>query len=315
MLDHGQLGPDTPATSRPASLNDPSPSRRSSRPDSIPPSSDQQTPSMASRTGSGTDHRSRRPSGLGLSDVRGVLGRGDSLSMSALETEDPSEASSGESEMAENQEKERGKELSRSRATRRNSSGISNRKATEHSNSRPRPPQISLEAATSLGHQLSDAISASPNLPQDRVPPPLVETMSTADVNSQPHSAPPREVTSPSDLAAHLFANPNLVSLKWGTSPPILNNSQCSGYFLEPVGTNLLCTGKSCANGILFFLWLQMIWMESFLAEGKLAGKIICPNGKCGAKLGNYDWAGVCCGCKEWVTPVSNSIRFCLRLD
>jgi dual specificity phosphatase 12 len=223
--------------------------------------------------------------------------------MSALET------SCDESEMAENQEKERGTELSRSRATRRNSSGISNRKATEHSNSRPRPPQISLEAATSLGHQLSDAISASPNLPQDPVPPPFVETMSTADVNSQPHSAPPTDVTSPSDLAAHLFANPNLVSLKWGASPPILNNPHCSGYFLEPVGANLLCASKSCANENSGY---QMIWMESFLAEGKLAGKIICPNGKCGAKLGNYDWAGVCCGCKEWVTPVSNSVRFCL---
>ena len=50
--------------------------------------------------------------------------------------------------------------------------------------------------------------------------------------------------------------------------------------------------------------WLQMKWMESFLEEGQLAGKIICPNKKCSAKLGNYDWAGVCCGCKEWVIPV-----------
>ncbi|THV01954.1 hypothetical protein K435DRAFT_792901 [Dendrothele bispora CBS 962.96] len=56
----------------------------------------------------------------------------------------------------------------------------------------------------------------------------------------------------------------------WATrSPPILVNPKCSGYFVEP--------GKS--------------------------GKIICPNKKCGAKLGNYDWAGVCCGCKEWVVP------------
>jgi hypothetical protein len=47
-----------------------------------------------------------------------------------------------------------------------------------------------------------------------------------------------------------------------------------------------------------------MKWMEPFLESGQLAGKIICPNMKCGAKLGNYDWAGVCCGCKEWVTPV-----------
>ena len=44
--------------------------------------------------------------------------------------------------------------------------------------------------------------------------------------------------------------------------------------------------------------------MEPMLANGELAGKIVCPNKKCGAKIGNYDWAGVCCGCKEWVTPV-----------
>jgi dual specificity phosphatase 12 len=47
-----------------------------------------------------------------------------------------------------------------------------------------------------------------------------------------------------------------------------------------------------------------MKWMEFFLHDGQLAGKIICPNKKCAAKLGNYDWAGVCCNCKEWVVPV-----------
>lgn len=55
-----------------------------------------------------------------------------------------------------------------------------------------------------------------------------------------------------------------------------------------------------------------MTWMESFLEGGKLAGKILCPNKRCGAKLGNYDWAGVCCGCKEWVTPV-REYEYCLQ--
>ncbi|CAE6419977.1 unnamed protein product [Rhizoctonia solani] len=63
-------------------------------------------------------------------------------------------------------------------------------------------------------------------------------------------------------------------------SPPILYNPKCSGYFVEPLK-----------------------WMKPFLENGQLAGKIICPNPKCGAKLGNYDWAGVSCSCKEWVTP------------
>jgi dual specificity phosphatase 12 len=57
-------------------------------------------------------------------------------------------------------------------------------------------------------------------------------------------------------------------------------NPKCSGYFVEP-----------------------MKWMDFFLQDGQLAGKIICPNKKCGTKLGNYDWAGVCCNCKEWVVP------------
>ncbi|CCO27266.1 Tyrosine-protein phosphatase yvh1 Short=PTPase yvh1 [Rhizoctonia solani AG-1 IB] len=55
-------------------------------------------------------------------------------------------------------------------------------------------------------------------------------------------------------------------------SPPILYNPKCSGYFVEPLK-----------------------WMKPFLDNGQLAGKIICPNPKCGAKLGNYDWAGGFC--------------------
>jgi dual specificity phosphatase 12 len=43
--------------------------------------------------------------------------------------------------------------------------------------------------------------------------------------------------------------------------------------------------------------------MEPVLASGQISGKLVCPNEKCGAKIGNYDWAGVQCGCKEWVTP------------
>lgn len=67
-----------------------------------------------------------------------------------------------------------------------------------------------------------------------------------------------------------------------GTQYPILVNQACSGYFVEP-----------------------LTWMEPFLADGQLAGKIVCPNEKCKAKIGSYDWAGVQCGCKEWVVPVS----------
>lgn len=56
--------------------------------------------------------------------------------------------------------------------------------------------------------------------------------------------------------------------------------------------------------------------MEPALANSELAGKIVCPNKKCGAKIGNYDWAGVCCGCKEWVTPVrKHACSLCVCVD
>ncbi|KAL5522325.1 YVH1 [Sanghuangporus sanghuang] len=119
----------------------------------------------------------------------------------------------------------------------------------------------------------------------------------------------PSGYMSPAELAAQLQSNPKLAALRSpGVSassglqpmtpltppasapvssknasqiaPPLLVNPNCSGYFVEP-----------------------MRWMEPFLESGDLGGKIICPNKKCGAKLGNYDWAGVCCSCKEWVTP------------
>jgi dual specificity phosphatase 12 len=67
-----------------------------------------------------------------------------------------------------------------------------------------------------------------------------------------------------------------------GGGQPILVNPKCSGYFVEP-----------------------LTWMEPVLRNGDVSGKLVCPNEKCGVKIGNFDWAGVQCGCKEWVTPVS----------
>ncbi|CDZ97263.1 dual specificity protein phosphatase 12 [Phaffia rhodozyma] len=69
-----------------------------------------------------------------------------------------------------------------------------------------------------------------------------------------------------------------------GRGGAIIVNSACSGYFLEP-----------------------MDWMKPIFESGQLGGKIICPNERCGSKIGNFDWAGQCCGCKDWVIP-----GFCL---
>ncbi|GAA5959412.1 hypothetical protein JCM8115_000104 [Rhodotorula mucilaginosa] len=62
--------------------------------------------------------------------------------------------------------------------------------------------------------------------------------------------------------------------------PPLLPSPACSSYFVEPLS-----------------------WMSPFLESGVLAGKITCPNKRCGAKLGNFDWAGNQCSCGAWVCP------------
>jgi hypothetical protein len=126
---------------------------------------------------------------------------------------------------------------------------------------------------------------------------------------------PPTHLVTPAELAAQLHANPKLAALRSPMamtplqpsstkaappiSPPILINLKCSGYFVEPVGVDSFIVVR-----LTDALVEQMKWMEFFLESGQLAGKIICPETKCGAKLGNFDWAGVRCGCKEWVTPV-----------
>ncbi|KAJ3551832.1 hypothetical protein NM688_g4482 [Phlebia brevispora] len=138
--------------------------------------------------------------------------------------------------------------------------------------------------------QLADSSATSTTIPLDAGSP-----VSSLRI---PHPAQPGFVH-PSDLTAQIMANPKLAALRGlsvipqaspsllspsgsrvAYSPPILANPKCSGYFVEP-----------------------MKWMEPFLEQGQLAGKIVCPNKKCNAKLGNYDWAGVCCSCKEWVVP------------
>jgi len=155
------------------------------------------------------------------------------------------------------------------------------------------PATMSDETARILGRRMSDAMLSSPVDGRNRSSERGADQQDPSE-DDRP-SIPPTHLASPAELAAQLHANPKLAALRSPmamtplqsvtkatspVSPPILMNPKCSGYFVEP-----------------------MKWMEPFLESGQLAGKITCPNTKCGAKLGNYDWAGVCCGCKEWVTP------------
>lgn len=279
MLDHGQLNPPTPAALSPTI------SRRTS----------------GTKTGSMSDTHPRRLSGLSGSMT---MSMGQPMSMSALDSEDDGTAppmrdvSTPQDDGAPTPPVRRessgaaGKVHGRGALDGLNMS-MSALNTEDAPKSAPVPAEFSAEAAKIVGRRMSDALIAR----ADAAP-------STEQVASQTFA-------SSTDLAAQLFGNPKLAGLRGmeaggakqsSVSPPIIANPKCSGYFVEPVSPFLsyllICvvlTGR------------QMKWMEPFLQSGQLAGKIMCPNKKCGAKLGNYDWAGVCCSCKEWVTPVSRS--------
>ncbi|GAA6028360.1 hypothetical protein JCM8097_006993 [Rhodosporidiobolus ruineniae] len=106
---------------------------------------------------------------------------------------------------------------------------------------------------------------------------PSVDT-SVASTPSASPAAPPAAFASPAAPSppAPLPAAPSAAEL----DPPLLPSPTCSSYFVEPLS-----------------------WMSPVLETGVLAGKIVCPNQKCKAKLGNFDWAGNQCSCGAWVCP------------
>lgn len=62
--------------------------------------------------------------------------------------------------------------------------------------------------------------------------------------------------------------------------PPLLPSSACTSYFTEPLS-----------------------WMRPQLENGELSGKLVCPNTRCNAKLGTFDWSGLRCSCAAWISP------------
>jgi len=171
---------------------------------------------------------------------------------------------------------------------------------------------------------------ASKAIPEDiRIHIPAQDNVHAPQSQSQAQTLGGSSFQHPSDLAAQLYANPKLAALrgpmplsmtpiqpvrdKASISPPILANTKCSGYFVEPVSSLFVSFESVCTDrNVDMDAGEQMKWMEFFLEEGRLAGKILCPNKKCVAKLGNYDWAGQCCSCKEWVVPVRTPFQVLL---
>lgn len=131
------------------------------------------------------------------------------------------------------------------------------------------PPQLAaLRAGFSAGSNLSSPIASSPPSSPEGEAPPSRRRPSNLGMTSMPQPLTPAALSALSQQQAAQAAH---------AGPPILANIKCSGYFVEP-----------------------LTWMEPTLENGQVSGKLFCP---CGAKIGTFDWAGVQCGCKEWVTP------------
>ncbi|KAI0630993.1 hypothetical protein C8Q77DRAFT_1130528 [Trametes polyzona] len=288
MLDHGQLGPPTPAvlsaaSSRRPSMNDTKPlsplasgvptarraSSSGSKPSVISPMSPvgntSRRPSMhdmlpRSRLGSINENRPLKSSLLALDSASAQLGQeaSDSLSESAIDEDssgdEPPKSEDGDSD-SENPTQAPAQPA--------------DEKADKVTPLPSQRPPLSVPSSFVHPSDLAAQLSSHPKLAALRAPAGL--TMTPTSGGPSPTRSAPQSPGLTNAKSSNYFAP---------VSPPILINPKCSGYFVEP-----------------------MKWMEPFLEQGNMAGKITCPNKKCGAKLGNYDWAGVCCSCKEWVVP------------
>lgn len=252
MLDHGQLGPPTPAFAL-----SPAASRRPSATISRRPSSGSGT---GVRPRLNSDNRPRRPSFRGFGD--GALsGLSASFSMSALETED-----SPDEEEDKGKEKGKDKDIDMSPSSK---TPPPRSRGNSTNGTHPRRPSMS-ESAGMLGG-FAAALSMSALSTEDdedddevlappfhsRAHPPSLAPLSPSLSNHYeriPEGKPvPSPLQHPSDLAAQLYANPKLAALrspplgmtpmqppardKTSISPPILMNPKCSGYFVEPVSS------------------------------------------------------------------------------
>jgi hypothetical protein len=55
---------------------------------------------------------------------------------------------------------------------------------------------------------------------------------------------------------------------------------------------------RSCTS---YFIQEALQWMKA--ASEDIEGKLVCPHGRCGQRLGMIRWAGGQCSCGTWVTP------------
>ncbi|KAF2100675.1 phosphatases II [Rhizodiscina lignyota] len=59
-----------------------------------------------------------------------------------------------------------------------------------------------------------------------------------------------------------------------------MSNDECAHHFIDPLS-----------------------WMREELSQGKLEGKLECPNARCKTLVGKYAWHGLRCSCGGWEVP------------
>ncbi|PHH77407.1 hypothetical protein CDD82_3535 [Ophiocordyceps australis] len=70
--------------------------------------------------------------------------------------------------------------------------------------------------------------------------------------------------------------------------------------FIQPHGPSATCpSSRPCPH-----LFVEPLsWMRAELEKGQLNGRLACPNQRCAAAVGRYDWKGIRCACGAWITP------------
>lgn len=120
--------------------------------------------------------------------------------------------------------------------------------------------QSTYKSAASLSAQLPPHLAA---LRLGRSAAPSVQTTSTNTSNGTAQPAPPAAAP-PTNAAQPAPSQPDDLR-------KMLHSAKCTSYFVEPLA-----------------------WMSA-LQLGEVAGRLDCPNTRCAAKLGSWDWAGMQC--------------------
>ncbi|KAH7312734.1 protein-tyrosine phosphatase-like protein [Stachybotrys elegans] len=102
------------------------------------------------------------------------------------------------------------------------------------------------------------------------------------DEHARPHSEDTSLSLRCKKCRRTLASSPFIIDHKSPSDPssPTSPSSACPHHFIEPLS-----------------------WMRGELEKSALNGRLLCPNARCGAAVGRYDWKGFKCTCGLWVTP------------